>query len=99
MKTLRHAGLSLAAIAMSAWFGTGAAADPIRIGAFLSVSGPASFLGDPNKKAMEIEVEALNKQGGLLGRPVELTVYDDGGATDRRNPSPSGWSRATRSTW
>lgn len=57
--------------------------EPIRIGSSLSVSGPASFLGEPEKRVMELYVEKLNKAGGILGRPVRLTVYDDGGAADK----------------
>jgi len=63
--------------------GHAAAADPVRIGAFLSVTGPASFLGEPEKKTLEMYVDRLNKQGGVQGRKIELTVYDDGGAPDK----------------
>lgn len=55
------------------------AADPIKVGAFLSVSGPASFLGDPNKKAMELAIAELNKAGGIAGRELKLIIYDDEG--------------------
>ncbi|MFI4987832.1 MAG: ABC transporter substrate-binding protein [Alphaproteobacteria bacterium] len=55
------------------------AAEPIKIGSFLSVSGPASFLGDPEKKTLELFVETINAEGGVLGRPLQLTVYDTGG--------------------
>jgi len=53
------------------------AAEPIRIGAVFSVTGPASFLGDPEKKTAEMLAEEINKGGGLLGRPVEIIIYDD----------------------
>ncbi len=52
------------------------AAEPVRIGAFLAASGGASFLGDPEKKTLEMYVEKINADGGVLGRPVELIVYD-----------------------
>ena len=65
------------------WFlaGTGVAqaADPIKIGAFLTITGPASFLGDPELKTLQLYVAALNAQGGIQGRPVELIHYDTGG--------------------
>lgn len=51
----------------------------IKLGAVLSVTGPASFLGDPEKRTLEMEVEALNAKGGLLGRKIRLIVYDDAG--------------------
>ncbi|WP_440995816.1 ABC transporter substrate-binding protein [Arhodomonas sp. SL1] len=55
------------------------AQDPILIGGFMPVTGPASFLGDPEKKTLELYVERLNDEGGLLGRPLELVTYDTGG--------------------
>ncbi|SHK06977.1 amino acid/amide ABC transporter substrate-binding protein, HAAT family [Marinobacter antarcticus] len=62
------------------------AAEPIRIGSFLAVTGPASFLGDPELKTMEMYVEKINKDGGVLGRQLELIHYDDAGnAAKARN--------------
>ncbi len=51
----------------------------VKIGSSLSVTGPASFLGDPEKKTLEIYVDEINKQGGVNGQKLELVVYDDGG--------------------
>ncbi|MDO8606531.1 MAG: ABC transporter substrate-binding protein [Phaeospirillum sp.] len=59
------------------------AAETIKIGAPLSFTGPASFLGEPEKKVLEMYVEQINKEGGLLGRKIELVVYDDGGLADK----------------
>jgi branched-chain amino acid transport system substrate-binding protein len=59
------------------------AADPIKIGSVVSATGPASFLGDPEQKTLKLYVEALNKKGGLMGRPVELVLYDDGGDANK----------------
>jgi branched-chain amino acid transport system substrate-binding protein len=67
------AGLGL--LAMSATCAL--AADPIRIGAIFSVTGPASFLGEPEKNTAKMLEEELNKSGGILGRKVEVIVYDD----------------------
>jgi branched-chain amino acid transport system substrate-binding protein len=57
--------------------------EPIRIGAFLSVTGPAAFLGDPEQKTLEMYVERINAQGGVAGRKLQLTVYDDAGDADK----------------
>ncbi|CAK0777769.1 branched-chain amino acid transport system substrate-binding protein [Azospirillaceae bacterium] len=80
--------LSLAAAATAlivgfspVWAGDGA--PPLRVGSFLSMTGGASFLGDPEKKALDIEVSALNAKGGVNGRKIELVVYDDAGAADK----------------
>lgn len=50
---------------------------PIKIGAVLSVTGPASTLGDQEAKALRLRVEAVNAKGGVEGRPVELKIEDD----------------------
>lgn len=49
----------------------------IKIGAVLSVTGPASFLGDPEKKTLEMYVADINAKGGINGQQVKLFVYDD----------------------
>ncbi len=71
------AALSLAAGAMPA------AAETIKIGSFLSVTGPAAFLGDPEEKTLKLYVDKLNAAGGVLGRKIELVVYDDAGDSDK----------------
>jgi branched-chain amino acid transport system substrate-binding protein len=60
----------------------GQASAEIKIGAVLSVSGPASFLGDPEKKTLEIYVDEINAKGGVNGQKLQLVVYDDGGNAD-----------------
>jgi branched-chain amino acid transport system substrate-binding protein len=55
------------------------AAAQIKIGAVLSVTGPASFLGDPEKKTLEMYVDDINAKGGVNGQKLQLIVYDDGG--------------------
>ncbi|WP_422021411.1 ABC transporter substrate-binding protein [Roseibium sp.] len=57
---------------------TGAAAD-IKLGASLSASGPAAFLGDPEAKTLYMLVDDLNAKGGINGEKIELVIYDDGG--------------------
>ncbi|MCI3208679.1 MULTISPECIES: ABC transporter substrate-binding protein [Pandoraea] len=61
------------------------AADPIRIGAVVSATGAASFLGDPEQKTLNQYVEKINAAGGILGRQVVLTVYDDGSDANTAN--------------
>src|SRR6266568_9341742 len=51
----------------------------IKIGAILSVTGPASFLGDPEKKTLEMYVADINAKGGVNGQQLKLVIYDDGG--------------------
>ena len=51
--------------------------EPYKVGAVFSVTGGASFLGDPEKKTAEMLTEQINKNGGINGHPLELIVYDD----------------------
>lgn len=59
--------------------GTAMAAAPIRIGALFAVTGPASFLGEPEKNTLELLVKEINAKGGVKGSKVELVVYDTQG--------------------
>lgn len=55
------------------------AAEPYKIGAVFSVTGRASFLGDPEKKTVVMLQEEVNQQGGINGHPLEVVIYDDEG--------------------
>jgi branched-chain amino acid transport system substrate-binding protein len=74
-------GLVLVLGMMALQVGVGApeaqAAEPYKIGAVFSITGPASFLGEPEKKTAEMIMEEVNKKGGINGHPVEFVVYDD----------------------
>lgn len=59
--------------------GTVFAAPPIKIGAILSVTGPASFLGEPERNTALMMIDEINKAGGINGRKIELIVYDTQG--------------------
>ncbi len=63
--------------------GGAVAQETIKIGSFLSVTGPASFLGDPELKTLQMYVERINASGGVLGRKLELVSYDDGGDAEK----------------
>ena len=71
------------ALAVSA-FGA-MAADPIKIGSVLSVTGPAPFLGDPGVKPLQLYVAEIHQKGGVLGRQLELVHYDDGSDANKAN--------------
>lgn len=55
------------------------AATPIKIGALFSVSGPAAFLGEPERNTAQMVVNEINKAGGIKGRKIELVVIDTQG--------------------
>jgi branched-chain amino acid transport system substrate-binding protein len=50
--------------------------EPYKIGGIFAVTGPASFLGDPEKKSMEMVVEQINASGGIDGHLLEAVIYD-----------------------
>ncbi len=54
-----------------------AAGNPIKIGGSLPLTGIFSETGKWIKQGYEFWAEDINKRGGLLGRPVNLIIYDD----------------------
>ena len=56
-----------------------------KVGAVFSVTGRASFLGDPEKKTAEMIAEQINQAGGIDGKPLKLIVYDDEGDATKCN--------------
>ena len=62
-----------------------AAADaaPLKIGALLAVTGPASFLGAPEARTLEMLVEEANAKGGVDGHRIQLIVKDTGGSPEK----------------
>ena len=55
------------------------ASGTIKIGGLFSVTGPASFLGDPEKKTLEMLVKEANAKGGINGMKLEAVIYDTAG--------------------
>ncbi len=53
------------------------AAEPIKIGVVASVTGPAGFVGKPEKMAILACAEMINQEGGLFGRKIEIYLEDD----------------------
>ena len=73
----RHVPKLLAAAALL--LASTAAHAEIKIGSVLAVTGPASFLGDPEKRTLEMYVADINAHGGVNGQKIKLIVYDSGG--------------------
>ncbi|MBN8962391.1 MAG: ABC transporter substrate-binding protein [Rhizobiales bacterium] len=71
--------LALGAIALAGGLHvqTAMAAEPLRIGLLLSLTGPAAPFGIPERDAVEVLVKKMNDEGGIDGRKIELSVYDD----------------------
>ena len=69
--------LFLASVLMLSCINKVEAKEPYKVGAIFSVTGRASFLGEPEKKTVEMIAEWVNSGGGINGHPLELIVYDD----------------------
>ena len=77
---LRLTGLGWFAAAAAAMLMAAApakAAEPIKIGLGMALSGPLAANGKMSLVAMQIWEDDINASGGLLGRPVKLIYYDD----------------------
>src|SRR5262245_41665159 len=72
--------LRLVVLAASALLMAGAAtqaAEPIKIGFGVSLTGGLASSGKAHLLGMQIWAEEVNAKGGLLGRPVQIIYYDD----------------------
>src|SRR3974377_2169288 len=54
-----------------------AAAEPIRVGMSMALTGGVAPIGKQVLAALQIWRDDVNAKGGLLGRPIELVFYDD----------------------
>ena len=76
-------GLAAVAATFALLSGAAVAQEPIKIGAFLAVTGPAASLGDPEQKTLELYVGKINAAGGVLGRKLQLVSYDSAGDAEK----------------
>jgi len=67
------------AVMIMVFAGSAFAAAPLKIGALFSVTGPAAFLGAPERNTAVMVVDEINRAGGIKGRKLELVAYDTGG--------------------
>lgn len=61
--------------------GTQAAAEPseVVLGANFELSGPVAVYGQTKMNGVEIAIDEINKNGGILGKQVKLIKYDNKG--------------------
>jgi branched-chain amino acid transport system substrate-binding protein len=73
----RLAPVALASVVAASLPLPAGAQTPIKIGASMSVTGTYAKPGSYQKEGYDICIDELNGKGGLLGRKVELVIYDD----------------------
>lgn len=74
---------SLALLASALLAPQALAQDTIKVGAILAVTGPASFLGSPEAKTLEMMVADVNARGGIGGKKVVLIIKDSGASSEK----------------
>src|SRR5688572_12527481 len=74
---LKFAAALIAAAGLAFTSGPAPAAEPIKIGFGMGLTGGLAAMGKAALVSMKIWEEEVNAKGGLLGRPVKLIYYDD----------------------
>src|SRR6266700_2140274 len=69
--------LLFASLALAAALSPATAADPIRIGVPVGLSGANSVVAPSVVQSAELAVAEINAKGGVLGRPLALEIADD----------------------
>jgi branched-chain amino acid transport system substrate-binding protein len=78
-RTILQTTVAAGAASLPISFRTAAAADPIKIGMPVGLTGPVGGIGAQMRRACEFWAKQVNDKGGLLGRPIELIVEDTAG--------------------
>ena len=80
---MKKLALAAAVLGLTAFQAAAEEKAPLKIGALLAVTGPASFLGAPEARTLERLVEETNAKGGVDGRRIQLIVKDTGGSPEK----------------
>ncbi|MFA5109993.1 MAG: ABC transporter substrate-binding protein [Desulfobaccales bacterium] len=59
--------------------GDSSKAAPYVVGGIFSITGPASYLGEPERNSMQMVADEINAKGGINGHPLKVVIYDDEG--------------------
>ena len=74
---MRRTAALLAALILVAFAGTAPAAEVIRIGHTVSLTGGASMWGQSEARALDMLAGKINEAGGVLGKRIEFVRYDN----------------------
>jgi branched-chain amino acid transport system substrate-binding protein len=75
--------IALSGAFLVAWVQIGLAAEPIRVGVTVSLTGAYANLGQDQLEGMQMWADDLNARGALLGREVKLIHYDDASSPEK----------------
>ena len=70
-------------LALSAMLAVPVLAADIVVGGLFSITGPQSYLGEPERNTLEMAVEEINAKGGINGNKVKAVIYDDEGDANK----------------
>ncbi len=81
MRQAGHAALAVIAFAAACLVGlaprAALAADPIRFGAIVPLTGPGTVIGTQEKRGIEFAVDEVNAAGGVAGHKIEVLFEDN----------------------
>ena len=61
-------------------------AGAVKVGVLLPLSGASSVTGQAARTGYHLALDEINKAGGVLGKPLELVISDDGSAPAKAVP-------------
>lgn len=82
-RPIAHVIVLVAVFALLLVRGQAAQSSPIKIGTLFSQTGPASFLGAPEAKSVQMLADRINAQGGVLGRKIQIIYKDTAGSPEK----------------
>ena len=77
MKGNRSSFVLIALVLIFCWSGSVSAKEPIKLGGTLGLTGKYSPMSEMVSLGLRLWANKTNEKGGILGRPVELIIYDD----------------------
>jgi len=81
MKMVKIVALTFCLVTV--WTTMSLAKETVKIGAILAVTGPASNLGAPEARTLQMLVEDINAKGGINGHKIELIIKDSGSSPEK----------------
>ncbi len=75
--------LAISAVVSAAMSLPGISQDTVKIGVITPLTGSQAAFGNAHKNGYQIALDEINAKGGILGKKLELDVYDDQSKPDQ----------------